>query len=246
MARELESLRGRAANDAAIEHGLRGFLLRVYLKGSGGLVMSAVIAWSIVTLSAPAHLLFVEVGGQVRLSPWGRALVFSPLPPLLISAYVRMDPAVRRAGLLYWSVAALVGASLSLIAFVNLGETLISAFLVTASVFAALALWGYLTRPSPNGLGNLLVGASFGLIIALALHRFSRNGLVEFVLDVVGVLIFSGLIAFDTQRLKQIYLEVDDPVQLGPASDYGALSLYRCIVEIIELPIRVLASRSRR
>ena len=208
--------------------------------------MSAAIAWSIVTLSVPAHLLFVEVGGQVRLSPWGWALVFSPLLPIVISASIRKDPAVRRAGLLYWSVAALVGASLSLIAFVNLGETLISAFLVTASVFAALALWGYLTRRSPSGLGNFLVGASFGLITALAVHLFSRNGFDEFVLDVAGVLIFSGLVAFDTPRLKQIYLEVDDPARLRPASDYGALSLYLCFVEIIELPIRVLASRSRR
>jgi len=246
MGLEFDRLREGVADEPDVDQGLRRFLLQVYLKVAGGLALSAAIAWAVVTLPALSRLFFVEIGGEMRLSGWGWALVVSPVLLIPVSAFTRAGTTARGAGWLYWTVSALVGGSLSLLAIVYAGETLISAFLVTASVFVALGLWGSVTRRNLSGLGHFLTAALFGLIVALCVNLLTRNSLLELVLDVLGVLIFSGLVATDTQRLKLIYYHLDDPERLGAASNYGALSLYLNFINLFERLLALMGGRPRR
>jgi uncharacterized protein len=187
-----------------------------------------------------------ERGEVVGLSGWGLALVFAPVLLVFLAALLHRRPSARESGLLYWTVAALVGGSLSVLALAYAGAMLVTAFLVTACAFGALSLWGYVTRRNLAGFGNFLAVALFGLIVALAANLLLRNSLFELALDVIGVLIFSGLIAADTRRLKLIYYQLDDPARLGAASNYGALSLYLNFINLFELLLSLMSGRSRR
>ena len=229
------------------DHGLRTFLARVYLKMAAGLVLSAAVAGAIF-LSPPIRdvLLGFSPGGDVALTWAGMTLVFAPLLMLVAINFLVRDPTGNGAGPLFWCIAALVGGSMSLLAIISTGAALISTFLVTAGAFAGLSLWGYITHQNLRGVGSFLPLALSGLIIALLASIILQTPAVNLALNALGVLIFSALIASDTQRLKDVYYESTDPEVLDAISNYGALSLYLNLVNLPQLLLSFLAGRPRR
>jgi len=228
------------------EGGLRAYLSHVYLKVSAGLVVSAAIAWCIANLPAVRGIFFVVQDGLIGLTLWGLLLAFSPLVVILIAGFALRDRFAQGSGVLYWTVAALIGASLSVLFLVYAGAELALTFLVTAGAFAGLSAWGYMTRQNLSGLGNFLVVALFGLILAMVVNLFVKSAAADLVINIVGVLVFSGLIAVDTQRLKDYYYQAANDEELEASSNYGALTLYLNFINLFQFLLSMTGLRSRR
>jgi len=192
--------------DMAVDAGLRAFMLGVYNKMGLGLVVSAGLAWATASVAPVRDALFVVADGHLTgYTPVGMVLAFAPLVLLLGSAFLVRSASPRMASLLYWSVVALIGASLGAVALRYTGQSLASTFLVTAAAFGALSLYGYTTKRDLSGIGTFLIMGVIGLLIAGVVNIFLQSLLLMLAISGIGVLIFAGLTAHDTQRLKLTY-----------------------------------------
>ena len=231
--------------DMAVDAGLRGFMLGVYNKVALGLLLSAALAY--VTSSVPVvrDLMFsVSPTGRVGVSMLGMIVGFAPLAILLVSGFAIRNPTPRTAGLTYWSIVSLIGASLGIWVLLYTGASIASTFLITAAAFGGLSLWGYATKRNLTGFGSFLIIGLFGIIIASVANMFFHSPAIAFVVNIVGILIFAGLIAYDTQRLKMTYYTLGgDQAALGVATNYGALSLYLDFINLFQFLLQFLGSR---
>ena len=235
-----------AVADMARDAGLRRFMIGVYNKVALGLVLSGAIAY--VTSSVPAirDLLFVVDGaGRLRgVTVLGMIVAFAPLVILLGAAFAMRQPSVRGSGLLYWSIVSLIGASLGVLVLTYTGQSVATTFFVTAASFGALSLFGYTTKRDLSPIGSFLIVGVFGLIIASIVNIFLRSAAMAFVISAAGVLIFAGLIAYDTQRLKAIYYELGaDQAARGVATNFGALTLYINFINLFQFLLHFMGQR---
>jgi hypothetical protein len=236
-----QARRSVGAADMAVDAGLRGFMLGVFNKMALGLLLSAALAFVAGTVPAVNALVF---GTPLRF-----VVMFGPIAILLISGFVMKNPSPLASGLIYWSVVTLIGTGLGALLMVYGarpdGMTVIAkAFLTTAAAFGALSLWGYTTKKDLTGFGTFLVMGLIGLIIASIINMFFPSDMMGFIISVAGVLIFSGLTAFDTQRLKYTYYELGgDARSMAVATNYGALSLYLNFINLFQFILSLMSSR---
>jgi uncharacterized protein len=232
------------AMDMAVDTGLRAFMLGVYNKMGLGLVLSAVLAYVTSQVPPVRDLLFTGVGtGRVGVTGLGMIIQFAPLAILFGSMFMMKNPSKSGANLLYWSVVSCIGAGLGVLAFRYSGTSLASTFMITAAAFGALSLWGYTTKKDLTGFGTFLIMGLFGLILASIVNVFFPSGALGFAISALGVLIFSGLIAFDTQRLKFDYYQLaGNDTALSVATSFGALSLYLNFVNLFQFLLSFLGS----
>ena len=236
---------GRA--DMAVDAGLRSFMLGVYNKMALGLVLSAVLAYVAGTVAPVTALVFG--------TPFVFVVMFGPLAILLISAFAMKNPSPMGANIIYWSVVSLIGLSLGYwivrAASGAIGGsyeagmmTITKALLITASAFAGLSLWGYTTKKDLTGFGTFLIMGLIGLVIASLVNMFLQSSMMSFVISVAGVLIFAGLTAYDTQRLKYTYYQIaGDARSMAVATTYGALSLFLDFVNLFQFIMSLMSSR---
>jgi FtsH-binding integral membrane protein len=230
--------------DMSVDVGLRSFMLGVYNKVALGLVLSAALAFLTGTFPPIRDLMFTQVNGRIGYSLLGMVVAFAPLGILLISSFAMRNPSPRSAGMLYWSIVSLMGASLGVLALVYTGTSIFSTFLITATAFGALSLVGYTTKKDLTAFGSFLIIGLVGLIIASLVNMFLQSPMMAFVVNVVGVLIFAGLIAYDTQRLKMTYYELGgDQAAMSVATNYGALSLYINFINLFQFLMSLFGSR---
>ncbi|MET0295712.1 MAG: Bax inhibitor-1/YccA family protein [Phenylobacterium sp.] len=232
--------------DMSVDVGLRSFMLGVYNKVALGLVLSGALAYLTSSVPAVRDMLF-QVTPDGRFAGYtlpGMVVVFAPLVLMLVSGFAMRNPTAKSTGLLYWGVVAMIGASLGVLGLVYTGTSLVSTFLITATAFGALSLFGYTTKKDLTGFGSFLIVGLFGLIIASVVNMFLHNSMMAFVISVVGVLIFAGLIAYDTQRLKMTYYQLGgDREAMGVATSYGALSLYINFINLFQFLLSIFGSR---
>jgi FtsH-binding integral membrane protein len=227
---------GRA--DMAVDAGLRAFMLGVYNKMALGLLLSAVLAYVAATVQPVSQIVFG--------TPLVWVVMFGPIAILLISAFTMRNPSPAAANLVYWSVVALIGTGMGalLMYYARLPDgilTVAKAFLVTAASFGALSLWGYTTKRDISGWGTFLFMGVIGLIIASIVNMFIASSAMSFAISVIGVLVFAGLTAFDTQRLKfQYYALGGDQRSMSVATTYGALSLYINFVNLFQFILSLM------
>jgi FtsH-binding integral membrane protein len=234
---------GRA--DMAVDAGLRSFMLGVYNKVALGLVVSAALAY--VTGSVPAVrdlMFYVSSAGRVGYTPLGMVVTWAPVVMLLVSMFAMRSQTARGTGILYWAVVATIGASLGVNVLIYTGASIAMTFLITAASFGALSLAGYTTKKDLTGFGSFLIVGVFGLIIASVLNMFLHSAMVYFLVNVLGVFIFAGLIAYNTQRLKMTYYYLGgDKEALGVATNYGALNLYIDFINLFQFLLSIFGSR---
>ncbi len=235
---------GRA--DMAVDAGLRAFMLGVFNKVALGLVVSGVLAW--VTSSYPPvrDALFVTTptGRLAGYTVLGMVLAFSPLVILLGSAFLMRNATPRSAGILYWTIVSLIGASLGTVMLRYTGESVASTFFITAAAFGALSLFGYTTTKDLSGLGTFLMIGLVGIILAMIVNIFVMSSLMAFVISAAGVLIFAGLTAYDTQKLKMTYYQLGgNEAALGVATSFGALNLYLDVINLFQFLLHFLGNR---
>ena len=233
-----------ARADMAVDAGLRRFMLGVYNKMGLGLVLSAVMAF---VTSGPLQPLMFQVTATGRLAgptALGMIVAFAPLAILLFSAFAMRNASPRSASIVYWSVVTLIGASLGVLLLAYTGTSVVSTLLITATAFGALSLFGYTTKKDLTGMGSFLIMGLIGLMLAMLVNLFLQSGLMAFIISGAGVLIFAGLTAYDTQRLKMTYYELGgNEAALGVATSYGALSLYLDFINLFQFLLMFLGVR---
>ncbi len=237
------------AMDASVDAGLRKFMLGVFNKMGLGLALTAGIAY--IFYATPLINLFfaTNAAGQVTgLSIFYYVVAFGPLAILFGSAFLMKNPSPAGANVVYWSVVALIGASMGLLLTVYGGRpdgmiTVAKAFLTTAIAFGGLSLWGYTTKKDLTGWGNFLIMGVIGLIVASIVNMFLASSLMSFIISLAGVGIFAALTAFDTQRLKFQYYELGgDQRAMSVATTYGALSLYINFINMFQFILALMSS----
>jgi hypothetical protein len=235
---------GTIADQAAFDVGLRTHMVRVYNYLASGLALSGIVAFGLFSSAELAGLFFeVEAGHVVGLNIPGWIAIFAPLGLLLLTSFraARMSMTAVRA--IYWAVTALMGISLSLLLFRYTGVSVARTFFVTAAAFSALSLFGYTTKRDLSAVGKFLFMGVIGLILASLVNMIWPSGTMSFVISAAGVLIFSGLIAYDTQRIKQQYTEAWGSEMAEKVAIFGALSLYISLVNLFQFLMMFMGQR---
>src|SRR5499426_378918 len=197
---------GTITDQAAYDVGLRAHMLRVYNYMASGLALSGIVAYGLFASPELASLFFeVEAGRVVGLNTLGWIAIFAPLGLLMLTSFRAAQMSVGAVQAVYWAVTALMGVSLSLLLFRYTGASVARTFFITAAAFAALSLYGYTTKRDLSAFGKFLFMGVVGLILASLVNMFWPSGTASFIISVAGVLIITGLIAYDTQRIKTQY-----------------------------------------
>jgi uncharacterized protein len=245
----------RPRSDAAIDAGLRSFMSSVYNYMAVGILLTGLVAYGLFSLAVSP----VPVQGGASLSrtlhltPLGRTIYMTPLlyvlifAPLVFSFFFvwrqdKMSPAGAQT--MFWIFAVLMGLSLSTIGLRFTGQSIARVFFITAATFGAISLWGYTTKKDLSGWGTFLFMGLIGLIIASIVQIFVQAPMLGFIISCVGVLIFAGLTAYDTQMIKDTYYDVAHDAAL--ASKYaivGAFQLYTDFIGMFQSLMSLLGDR---
>jgi uncharacterized protein len=246
---ESASIQRSRRTAGAVDEGLRAYMLRVYNYMSCGILLTGVVAY--LTYSA-AVVRGTEAGG-VALTGFGQLLYGSPLKwvvmlaPLASVLFLSVRISRMSAGaaqLCFWLFSAVMGLSLSSIFLLYTGQSITRIFVVTAGAFAALSMYGYTTRRDLSGWGTFLIMGVVGIVLASLVNLWLQSNSLQFALSTIGVLVFAGLTAYDTQRIKDVYYEVmGDATAASKAAIMGALSLY---LDFINMFIMLLSLFGRR
>jgi uncharacterized protein len=249
-----QTLGARAGSAAAIDEGLRSYMLRVYNYMGIGLVVTGFAAWfaaaAAVTTDPAAAVATMNNG--TMLTQWGYLLFASPLQwvvmlaPLafvLVLSFGINKLSVPAAQATFWGFAAIMGLSLSSIFLVYTDASIAKVFFITAATFGAMSLYGYTTKRDLTQMGSFLMMGLIGLIIASLVNMFMQSSMMEFIISVVGVLIFVGLTAYDTQKIKEGYSESYGAEVLAKGAIMGALNLYLDFINLFLMMLRLFGNR---
>jgi uncharacterized protein len=211
----------------AFDAGLRTYMLAVYNYMASGLLLTGIVAM-LVANSAGVRAVFFAASGTPTLLGW--IAVFAPLS----------EPTVKA---LFWTYAILMGVSLSTILLAYTGVSVARTFFVTAAAFGGLSLWGYTTKRNLSAFGTFLIMGVVGLLIAMIVNMFLRSSTLDLIVSAIGVLLFAGLTAFDTQKIKSVYFDVAGTEFRGKAVVMGALTLYLDFLNLFLFLLRFMGDR---
>jgi FtsH-binding integral membrane protein len=227
-------LRGRSA---AVDAGLRAYMLSVYNYMASGVLLTGVVA-----------LLFAR-SGYAETIMFGPGLlkyviIFSPLAFVMAMNFGLNRMQTSTLQMLFWTFATVMGLSMSTIFFVYTGTSIASTFFATAAAFGGLSLYGYTTKRSLSGLGTFLIMGVVGLLVAMLINLFLHSSTMALVISVAGVLIFAGLTAYDTQKIKSMYEYVGGTELAGKSVIMGALNLYLDFVNMFQFLLSFMGNRN--
>lgn len=238
-----------------VDAGLRAFMLGIYNHMILGLAISALVALGVNKLAVASsatgavgrigNIYLTEFGRLLYSTPLMWAVVLAPLAFIFLFSFRmdRMSAAGARAT--FFAFAAVMGASLSTVLIRYTGASIVQVFFITTASFGALSLWGYTTSRSLSGMGSFLIMGVIGLIIASIVNIFLASSFLQFAISAIGVLVFAGLTAYDTQKLKEMYVSgADDGVATAKASIFGALTLYLDFINMFQFLLSLFGTRN--
>jgi len=238
---DLRNYQSRAQTGEMIDQGLRAYMLKVYNLMALGLAITGVAAYLGFNFAVQDGQL-TQFGVLLFQSPLRWVVILAPLAAVFFLSFRINSMSVAAAQTTFWVYAGLVGLSLSSIFLVYTGQSVVQTFFVTA-FFGALSLYGYTTKRDLSAMGSFLVMGLFGLIIASIVNVFLASSAMQFAISVIGVLIFAGLTAYDTQRIKELYLEADDVAVAGRKAIMGALTLYLDFINLFMFLLQFMGNR---
>lgn len=224
----------------AVDAGLRAHMLSVYNYMTSGVLLTGIVALLFAESGAVLSLFNPATGG---LSLLGYAVMFAPLGIVLWMSFGVHRISTGTAQFLYWAYAILMGLSLSTIFLVYTNASIALTFFATAAAFASLSLWGYTTKKDLSAFGTFLIMGLVGLIVASIANLFWMNDTFSLAIAAIGVLVFAGLTAYDTQKIKSVYFEVAGTDFAGKAAIMGALNLYLDFINMFLFLLRFMGSR---
>jgi FtsH-binding integral membrane protein len=232
----------------AVDQGLRSYMLKVYNYMASGLLLTGIVAY----FAAQASVVGAE-GGQLALTSFGQAIFLSPLKWLVMLAplgmVIAISAGVSRMRLstlqaCFWGFAAVMGLSLSSIFLVYTGESIARTFFITAAMFGGMSIFGYSTKRDLTSVGHFLIMGVWGLVLASLVNLFMQSSALALTISLIGVVVFTGLIAYDTQKLKTIYYQVGGYGEGAARSAImGALSLYLDFINLFIMLLRFMGNR---
>ena len=239
-------MRGATVGADTVDAGLRAYMLRVYNYMLVGLGLTGAVAW--LTANTPLSNVFyneIATPNGVALQPniLGWIAIFAPLGMVLLLSFRIQKMSFAAAQATFWAYAAVMGVSLSTILFVYTGASIAMTFFVTAATFGAMSLYGYTTQRDLTGMGSFLFMGLIGLILASLANMFFHSTQLQFVVSVIGVLIFTGLTAYDSQSIKNMYFAGDDSEIAGKKAVMGALRLYLDFINLFLYLLRFMGNR---
>jgi uncharacterized protein len=239
--------RGVGADRAiAVDEGLRAYMIRVYNYMAMGVALTGVVSW--LTFNAAV----TESAGRLILTPFGQIIFSGPVVLVLFLGTLGLvfliswrinSLAPSTAFTLFMVYAAVLGLMLSSVFLTYTGTSITRVFFISAASFGALSLYGYTTKRDLSPIGSFLMMGLIGLIIAVLVNMFLKSTGLDFVISAAGVLIFAGLTAWDTQRIKQMYDPMEDGTVVGRKAVMGALSLYLNFINLFLFMLRFLGDR---
>jgi uncharacterized protein len=239
-----------AATSAVYDAGLRAYMLRVYNWMASGLLLTGVVAFGIAhtsLINAFYPLVQTPFGYARHATPLALIAMFAPLAFVLVLSLGVNRLSTRSAQALFWVFCAAMGASLTNIFLVYTSESIVRVFFITAATFAGTSLYGYTTKSDLTRMGSFLFMGLFGIIIASLVNIFMASSALQFAISVIGVIVFTGLTAYDTQRIKASYLQfayADGPDGATKRSVYDALSLYLNFINLFMMLLQLLGNRN--
>ena len=223
-----------AAVGAEYDLGLRAFMLRVYNYMASGLALTGITAW-----------LAAETGfyAQIAHSPLIYAVMFAPFVLVMLLAARIQKMSFGAAQATFWAYSALMGLSLAGIFLVYTHTSIALTFFITAATFLSMSLYGYTTKTSLAKMGSFLIMGLFGVIIASVVNIFLKSSAVQFAVSVIGVLVFVGLTAYDTQKIKELYVYAEAGDTQGKKVVMGALRLYLDFINLFQFLLMFMGNR---
>jgi hypothetical protein len=237
-------LRGQTAAAGLIDAGLRAHMLRVYNYMLIGLALTGATAW--LTAETSFGQLFYHVNpdtGRMGMTLLGLVALVAPLGLVLFMSFRINRMSVAAAQGTFWAYAALVGIGISPILLVYTGASVAQVFFITAATFGAMSLWGYTTKSDLSGFGSFLFMGLIGVVIASVVNMFLHSAMMTFIISIIGVLVFTGLTAYDTQWIKESYVANDDGTVAGRKAIFGALKLYLDFLNLFLMLMQLLGNR---
>jgi FtsH-binding integral membrane protein len=233
---------GTQAQD--IDQGLRSYMLGVYNYMGTGLVVTAAFAWLFARTPALLELVYqVGPNGGIKPTILGWVAMFAPLGVMLYLSTAINRIASGTAQILYWVFTALMGISLSYVAILYTGESIAQTFMICACTFLGMSLFGYVTKRDLTGMGSFLIMGVWGIFLASIVNIFLGSGALHFAISVLGVLIFTGLTAYDTQQIKYSYAAADGREIARKKSVMGAIRLYLDFVNLFLFLLQMFGNR---
>jgi FtsH-binding integral membrane protein len=232
----------------AVDAGLRAHMIRVYNYMAAAVALTGVVAWftfqaAVVTDASGAITGLTALGQTIFSGPLMIVLMLGTLGLVFFLSFRIHKLQFTTALTLFMVYAALLGVTLSSIFMVYTGASITRVFFISAASFGALSLWGYTTQRDLSGMGSFLIMGLFGLIIAMVVNIFLKSTGLDFVISAAGVLIFAGLTAWDTQKIKEMYDVSDDGTVSGRKAVMGALSLYLDFINLFLMLLRLVGDR---
>jgi FtsH-binding integral membrane protein len=233
---------------AAIDAGLRAYMIRVYNYMAAGVALTGVVAW----LTFNAAVVTGPNGAITGLTSFGQMVFSGPLVIVLFLATLglvffmsfRIDKLQPSTALMLFMVyAGLLGLMLSSVFLAYTGASITRTFFISAASFGALSLYGYTTQRDLSPIGSFLIMGLFGIILASLVNLFLKSSGLDFAISAIGVLVFAGLTAWDTQRIKEMYSAQDDGTIAGRKAVMGALSLYLDFINLFLFLLRFMGDR---
>jgi len=239
------------AGAAALDEGLRAYMLRVYNWMASGLLLTGIIAYGVANTGLRDlfyHRVFNAYGYQHMVpTGLGTLSMFAPLAFVLVLSFGVNKLSRSAVQALYWAFCVAMGASLTSIFLVYTQSSIGSVFFISASMFAGMSIWGYTTRSDLSKMGSFLIMGLFGIIIASLLNFFLHSSALQFAVSIIGVIVFTGLTAYDTQRIKVNYTQLayaEGTDGAAKRSVYDALSLYLNFINLFMMLLQLMGNRN--
>ena len=239
-----------ATTAAVLDAGLRAYMLRVYNWMGSGLLITGIVAYMIANTSlinAFYPLVQTPFGMKHSATPLAMIAMFAPLAYVLVLSLGVNRLSTTAAQGLFWAFCAAMGASLTNIFLIYTQESIVRVFFITAATFGATSLYGYTTKADLSRMGSFLIMGLFGIVIAGLVNLFFQSSALQFAISVIGVVVFTGLTAYDTQRIKADYVQyayAEGTEGAGKRSVFDALSLYLNFINLFTLLLQLLGNRN--
>ena len=242
----------RASESAAfIDAGLRAYMLRVYNWMASGLVLTGLVAYSIASTPALLNMFYPMVqtarGAMHQPGPLAYIAMFAPLAFILVLNFGVNKLSTTAVQGIFWAFCATMGASMTSIFLIYVPGSIAQVFFITAGTFAAMSLYGYTTQRDLTGMGSFLMMGLFGILIASVVNMFLGSGALQLAISVLGVLIFTGLTAYDTQRIKGDFVQLAHaygPDEAAKRSVFDSLSLYLNFLNLFMFLLQIMGVRN--
>ena len=234
-----------------IDEGLRAYMLKVYNFMASGVLLTGFISLLVFEISGGMEITLGPTGltgltqfGQLIFNSGFKWLIMlAPLGIVMYMSFGISKMSASKAQMAFWIFAALMGASLASIFVVYTQMSIARVFFITAGTFGAMSIYGYTTKRDLTKLGSFLMMGLFGIIIASIVNMFMQSGMMHYIISILGVLIFVGLTAYDTQKIKNIYLVSDSGEITGKKAVMGALTLYLDFINLFIMLLRLFGQR---